>query len=345
MKVFLFILFAITISACKQQPTDAIVRGPRWVTFTHQNSPLLHNVVNAFAVDLSGRVWMGTDSGASGFYKGAWSNIVDSLGYSDFGGTTTSYTVISIAVEKDGSIWFGLHGGGARRLLPVGGNTPWQKYTTASYMPSDNVQALATVRYKDPGDVWFGAIGGTSRFIPGLVNPALGVWHTSNEYPLSSVYAITVNPKDNLPIFGTSDGIAIYDDVRDSWTQLPIDSPPVISVAVDLQNVFWMGKWSGMTRYDRSTGAIHDFTYDNTGGQLPLGYIHAVTTDLGKTRWFGTDYGLVRFQDTTWTTFTHATTPELPNNVVNAIIYDSNGNLWIGTNGGVAVYNEEGTRF
>ena len=78
---------------------------------------------------------------------------------------------------------------------------------------------------------------------------------------------------------------------------------------------------------------------------MPAGEILAVTTDLGSTRWFGTDQGLVRLRDTTWTTFTMADIPELPGNVITALTYDKLGNLWIGTETGLAVFNETGTRF
>src|SRR5439155_10541196 len=108
--IAMIIIAAFSISSCKNQPTEPVVRGPQWVTFTLQNSQLLHNVVNAFTVDLAGRVWAGTDSGASGFLRGSWSSIVDSLAYSvsGSGGTTVGHTVLSIGVGKDGSLWFGM---------------------------------------------------------------------------------------------------------------------------------------------------------------------------------------------------------------------------------------------
>ena len=68
-------------------------------------------------------------------------------------------------------------------------------------------------------------------------------------------------------------------------------------------------------------------------------------TNLFETRWFGTNHGLARLQDTTWTLFNRNNTPALGSDSITALAYDSRKNLWIWTANGVMVYNPEGTEF
>lgn len=85
--------------------------------------------------------------------------------------------------------------------------------------------------------------------------------------------------------------------------------------------------------------------YALSSGKLPYVNINAVATNYDKVRWFGTGAGLVGLIDTARTTFSQATTPQLPSHIIIAIGYDLLGNLWIGTSHGVAVYNDLGTIF
>jgi len=351
-----FLLLSFVLQACKGDDGGAVTPpGPQWVTFTAQNSPLLSNRVSTIYVDGEGRVWIGTDQGASAFYRGSWSAIVDSLAFPVFSssGTTISHQVAVITGGRDGSVWFGLEGGGVRRYIRGGGaSQPWHRYESPT-IPSDFVSSIGAVRDKAPGDVWVGGVGqGVTRFVPQATNPELGVWYPSSTFnpnlPSTNVYVISVNPLTYQPVFGTQNGIALYDDENNIWVSYIIPATyrsPIITLAFDLSNTIWMGKWSGVSTYNRSTSDAVHYTNANTGGKLPPGFIHAIETDLHSTRWFGTDFGLARLEDTTWTTFTHALVPDLPSDTIKTLMYDRAGNIWIGTPAGVAVYNQKGTRF
>ena len=55
--------------------------------------------------------------------------------------------------------------------------------------------------------------------------------------------------------------------------------------------------------------------------------------------WVGTDGGVIGLvNDELWMVYTAESTP-LPNNRVNELLLDRNGNLWIGTANGVAVFH------
>ena len=63
-----------------------------------------------------------------------------------------------------------------------------------------------------------------------------------------------------------------------------------------------------------------------------------VVIDNQGTYWFGTRFGLTSFTGTVWTTYTTANS-YLPDNYVNTLNVDMFGNLWIGTENGLARFS------
>jgi ligand-binding sensor domain-containing protein len=339
--------FTLLLGGCAADEVVPPEAGPVWITFKlPETSQLLANKVNALNADQSGRVWVATDSGANYFQRGTWGKIRDSLRYTT--GSTVRYAVNAIESGKSSTIWFGLDGGGVKRYREGATRGVWTTYFSELTYPV--IQSISADKLIN-GDVWFATTFGVSRFIPSSSDPEFGTWqsYTGTAYvPSNQVYASGIDPTDNNVWFGTQDGYCLYNDAITDWTSFAL--PPAYNyrindIAFDLGGTAWLAKLEGVTSFNKESGVSVHYTNSSTGGRLPAGSVNAVATDLGSTRWFGTQQGLVRLSDTTWTTFTTATTPELPGNVITALTYDNLGNLWIGTNVGIAVYNPAGTRF
>ena len=331
--------------------------GPAWVTFKKETRPELRsNIVNSMSLGADGAVWMATDTGATNYNQGVWGVIRDSLRYATFGsgGTTYSYKVTGVAPGLDGSIWFGTAGGGVRRYHPGSAHFVWQSYDVPN-LAFGNVSGISSDSYLY-GDIWVShPVGGISRYIPSLTIPDQGDWvvYTNSTVPqiLSNQVKCTSHDDiENTAWFGSLSGAFSY-NASSGWTavELPPDqSGDIVSIAIDdLHNVWFAknGGHLGVTRYNRLSGVFTGFTSANTGGKLADVGVNAVVVDKMKNRYFGTNAGLVRMADTTWSVWTNATTPELPNDTITALVFDRKGNLWIGTKSGVAVFNESGTRF
>jgi ligand-binding sensor domain-containing protein len=172
------------------------------------------------------------------------------------------------------------------------------------------------------------------------------LYYTRNnlpQLPSNQIAACGTKLDDNTIWFGTQTGGAVsaeYGLAGLNWATypLPIDSK-INSIAFDLRNTVWFGTESGAWSFNVQTSRWTPF--DSTASGTLLGSVHAVTTNRQNIRWFGTDAGLFRYNDTTWVTYTAANSP-LPSDTVNALAYDYNQNLWIGTPNGAAVYNESG---
>lgn len=347
----LTLLVLIIFSGCKET-IETTETGPQWVTFRRPaTSAIPSNQVNTMALGNDGRVWIGTDSGAASFLRNSWGVITDSLRYLLGGSLQYSKKVNAITEGPDGSIWFGLAGAGAKRYRPNATSNTWLSYHQT--LSGSVLSVTADQQLQQRGDVWFATLSGISWFIPNNADPSTGQWYAVQQptIPSNQVRTSVFNFNDNSVWFGTSGGVAYYDIANQAWTVFslppPHDAYTISSIAFDRNNIAWIGTWGGVTRYDKAASTFTHYTNANTNGKLPSDLVNVVAVDkkLPPTVWIGTNGGLARLRDTSWTTFKTFNVPELPGDTVKGIVIDLRNNVWIGTSNGVAVYNEEGTSF
>ena len=152
-------------------------------------------------------------------------------------------------------------------------------------------------------------------------------------------------------------------------------SPQILAVAVDENNVTWIGTQRGVSRlengelthfttWDGLEGSeIRDITVDkenvkwfatNGGissfdGQNWMGFgeadglvwneVTSVAIDSDNVKWFGTKNGLSRFDGFTWTSFT--VSDGLPSNRINQVAVGPEGDVWVATDEGAGRYDGE----
>ncbi|MBI5020152.1 MAG: hypothetical protein HZB59_01820 [Ignavibacteriales bacterium] len=344
---------------CKKNTTTPKVRGPVWLTFSKiTNKDIIDDNIHTIHAGAGGFVWFGTDSGAISYYGGIWSSIRDSLTYYTYGqgSITKAQKVLAICEGRQSTVWFGLDGGGLRRYNRYNPQRAWQRYSPnepdpINRIPSDYITGIVADRYRN-GDVWVSTLSGVAHYLPS--SSIDGRWYPYSDYSTyftsSLVRACIINPANGWTFFGTHDGVPyVFDENGFQWGKYNLSGPdnsPIHSIAVDYSNTLWMGKTFGVTKWNTNTTQSTHYYASNTNYQLPNQKINAIAVDFFRPiRWFGTDIGLTRFQDTTWTFFDQSTIPELPSNQIQALAYDNKGNLWIGTNMGIVAYNPEGFEY
>ena len=338
---------------CKKDDVNKPKTGPEWVVFNRSNSPIYSNNVLTVFSGNENTIWFGTDSGASSFHAGFWGGIRESLSYTLSHGVGRQ--VNAITQSKDGSLWFGLQGGGIVRYTKGGSSQAYTHFSLATdLIPSDFVAGLAG-ELTQLGEVYAVSVsGGGSRYTPDLLVAGEGVWHqlkTDNRIylPYPNIPTVAINPVDYNIWFGTySDGTTEYNGDQ-TFTNFALPNTynfAIKSMAFDLAGLVWIGKSdSGVSVLNKATGVwLRHYTNSSTGGKLPQGPVNAVVTNFRTVRWFGTNHGLVQLADSTWTLYTTSNSP-LPSNIINALSIDTNGNLWIGTNKGVVAFQAGGTIF
>ena len=278
------------------------------------NSRLPSNTIYSLTVN-DNLLWIGTDSGLTGFDSINWTI------YNTSNSGLPDNTVSSLAIDGD-QLWVGTDGGG----LASFDSTNWTVYNNLnSGLPSNSVSSLAI----DGDLLWIGTSGGLASFDG--TN-----WTIYNTELRGNISSLAVS--DDLLWVGANGGIASFDST--TWTTYNISnsglpSNSVSSLAVS-DNLLWVGMYwyyGGVASFDGTSWALYSYFAD-LGQELPLVTSLAVDGDL---LWMGTINGLASFDGTSWTIY-NTSNSGLPNNTVSSLAV-SNDLLWIGTRGGLAGFD------
>jgi ligand-binding sensor domain-containing protein len=310
--------------------------------------------------DNSGVLWIGGNG--VGLYKFDGENLThftpDNSGLPD-------YYVTSVVDDRKGNKWIGTYGGGVARY----NDTTW-----TIYLPGQNIYDLAldssgsiiisassglfkyngfnwnqlftnnfkanSVACDAEGNIWAGFFdnGGVAKY------DSLGYtfYNSSNSnVKANTVRSLGLDHKGNI-LLGTSDGLMKKEG--DDFILLPISNSPWLrwlhSLAFDdSANILWIGGQYQLTKYDGNDWKV----YTSENSFLPEGfvYIYDILIDSRKKVWIGMgNKGLIVIDGAVWKLI-DTSNSGLPDNNVFSISEDYCGNIWIGTYGGIAVYNPE----
>lgn len=96
----------------------------------------------------------------------------------------------------------------------------------------------------------------------------------------------------------------------------------------------WAATVNGVVRWNRNDGSF--ITLDMTDGLID-NQVWSVAVDSSGTKWFGTQNGLSKFDNVSWTSYLEG--DGLPDNWVTEIAIHSTGSLLLGTGDGVSVFD------
>ena len=347
MKTYIVILICISLglffAGCEDPVTSTPTpRDEPWKVFTDENSPLENDAINSIVIGGLGERWIATDAGAYKYASKSWEKIQSQIEYQTAFGASSK--VNCIATGHDGTIWFGLAGGGIKRMMRGYSGSVWQSHV-APDLTSDMVYSLTI---DNAGHVWAGTAAGVSRFVPTGPTIAEGRWlrYTAGNSPLldEPIRTMGQSPVDNLLWIGTyTQGVISYDGDADWNIYSPLNEPfPIISMTFTYGRAIWFGTYADWAyKYDIPTMEWAQVADSAHGGGLPSNFVNALAFGRNGEIWFGTPNGLTQLKGTEWKTWTSADSP-LPDNNIRALVVDGRGNLWIGTRNGLAEFNEMG---
>ena len=316
---------------------------------------LSQNAVNALLQDRQGFIWIGTQDGLNR-YDGYTFTVYRHDPFDP--ATLSSSYVTALGEEADGTLWVGTLAGGLNRLDPDTG-TVIRYANTAQY----HVTAIA----EDPrGDLWVGTNGGgvlrlahadkgnpEAVFEPFVATPGDPHSLTGDE-----VGALLVDLEGRLWVH-TSKALSRYDETRRAFVRYapgpdardaPQDS--VVSALVQTRDgTMWLGSARGLSRVTSTAGGrFTSVPFPAPGAVSEWAWIWQVAEGPDGSLWFATSAGLYRFDPETgvYTRFQHdATDPgSLSGDLINPLLWDRTGVLWLGTNGyGLDRYDAKQARF
>ncbi len=325
---------------------------------------LTKSFVRVIFEDKNGNLWVGTDRGLFRMQQ-------ESLTRIDGAGGIPNIGVHSICEDREGRLLVGGSG-----LLILSGRDV--AYYTSSETQADN--SIRTIRQTSDGAIWIGTISGLRRLENGISgNP----FATPRLISGVNISVLLESRQGQLWIGAYGQGLMRFHAGRIERFSAPSSLPhnTVLALFDDGEDDIWVGTQGGLLRLSPSAastitaanGAPQSINTIYQDGQDPRGDLFVVALngrlfrvsrqtlvpvslprslsalpirnvfrDSGGALWMGTDgQGIVRFTGAGAVRYT--TKQGLVNDFVRAFCEDREGNLWIGTDGGVSRFS--GGRF
>jgi ligand-binding sensor domain-containing protein len=251
-------------------------------------------------------------------------------------GGLISRGIYIIKVDAQGHKWIGTYGGGLTRF----DGKEFRTYTMADGLGD---QWIYDIVFDRSGKMWVATWKGVSVFDgKGFKN-----YGEADGLADKWVYAIALD-HDGIFWFGTEAGVSRFDPSKSGRsafttythkdglgakieTITPSGGPTEESVVTALPMSEEASEEYG------SAGRHHMDPSKRNVGANP-NFVIAAAVDRENNKWFGTwGAGLSRFDGKTWKTYTQV--DGLGGNFIHSLITDSQGYLWVGTNGGASWFD------
>ncbi len=321
----------------------------------YQNDPdipttLSNNYVWSIYEDRSGVLWVGTFDGISKYDRGR-EGFVHIVSDPSDTNSLSDNRVLSICEDSHGYLWVGTFTGGLNRLNRSTGQ--WTHYSaTPGVSGSLSSNTIRSVFEDHNGDLWVATEKGLDRY--NRQNDTFvhyrPVYGPADPLSDTVVFPIFEDRSGNLWIGTLGAGLDRIDPNRQELTHYEVgqregeglSNNSVLAILQDYRGYIWIGTWGGgLDRLDPNTG---QFTYyrnnPNDPNSLSQNNVYAIHEDKNGILWIGTWGGGLNRLDPNTGIFKHYRTEEgLPNDVVYAILEDTQGYLWMSTNYGLSRFD------
>lgn len=345
--VFTYLLLLICL-LCKAQPSTLYFRN------INTGNGLSHNKINCIIQDKRGFTWIGTDDGLNR-YDG---NRFQVFRHDPTNPSSLSGNMITDLLEdKNEILWIATADGGLTkydyRLNP---KEQFKQYKhspgDSSSIPVNIINALAEDK---SGNLWLATSGnGVLRF-----NKQQETFTEPIRRRSRTCLDLAIDHKGIIWVGKQGGGLTKIDpqtlnyeeDERYSNVYAKLPHMTVASLFRDSKNNMWLGSWDKVVyRVNPATKQESIFQKTSDPFSFPGDDPLAFAEDKYQHIWIGGRYhGLYFFHPATEKFFQYKHDPSkegtLADNQVNCIFIDRSGTVWIGTNGGISIYDPSQQKF
>lgn len=310
-----------------------------------QPDGIKHNSIECIFEDHQGNIWLGTYAGGINLFR----KEAKKFNLHSFLPQTSSINnnQVNVIFEEDRFIWIGTEGG----LNQYDKKT--KKYKCFKYAEHDpstiGADAVWAIAKDKEGQLWIGTWGGglnrfdykSEKFVRYQNRPADKTTLGSN-----NVFAVYPDDDGSLLIGTMGGGLNIFHPKNKAFKQFTISNSAiqtnyVESIIKDASGQFLIANVNGVTIFDKEKESFKPLALPHDSGiNLNALYVYTMYMDSRMNIWLGTEAGLFGF-DSTQQKVRHYTMAEgLSNNSVKSILEDGNGNLWMGSSGGIIKFIE-----
>ncbi|MBW8049719.1 MAG: SpoIIE family protein phosphatase [Cytophagales bacterium] len=321
---------------------------------------LAQSQVFSICEDKRGNIWFGTGGGGVSVYDGA-----SFRHFTKKEGLGNDHIQV-IVEDRAGNLWFGSLGGGVTKYdgltfthFTQNDDCPHDQNECIKGLVNDIIWAIFEDRH---GYLWFGTHNGITRYDPKRKKGLKIRNYTARDGLSNNTVISIVEDNESNMWFGTYGG-GVFKFVRDpslrqgqlfeNYTiKEGLCSNYILSMLKDRSGILWFGSdgrgVSLLQIENNNKSDVNLFTNFEIGKGLNNNIVRSIIQDRDGNIWFGTSGGgvskLLKTQiiqikntkiETRATKLIHYTENQgLSNNMVNSILEDTAGNLWIGTSGG-----------
>lgn len=261
-------------------------------------------------------------------------------------------TVETIIQDDQGYIWLGTNDGLCR----------YNGYEFKIYKHDEELENSITNNYivdikqDNSGNIWGGTAIGLSKI--DTKTDLITNYNMNDEEKSLSHYNIgdILITKSGDVLVGTSDGLNIYNEKKDEFYRIfnkdsDLSSQFIRSLAEDENQNIWVATNNGIDKIDiKNNKNMISFKTGHGKFDISENDIYVVRYDPKGYIWAGAlKEGLNRIDINTNEVKQYKNDDRdeksLPGNYVKDILRDSSGNLWVGTDNGLAKYNEQTENF
>lgn len=274
----------------------------------NSNASLSFRVVTSFAERQDGRVWVGTDGGGLNLFDPATNKFTHfKHDRNNKNGLAINSVLTVMQSKKTPYLWIGTYGKGVERLDPVTG--VFKHYPQGNGPENVSDFAVYALLEDRRGNIWVGMNGGGVNIIDGKTGKV-----TTRYLP------------------DTIGGKSISGNVVRCFYE-------------DAEGQIWIGTYSmGISVYNPATQKFR--YYSDSNSRLSNAVIYSIAGDHEGNIWVGTLGGGINKFDKKTGQFTAYTEKDgLCNNLVNKVIEDDKGYIWISTNNGLSRFDPKRNSF
>lgn len=260
--------------------------------------------------------------------------------------------VRAILEDKDGILWIGTENGGLNKFNRKTGK--YQHYTHDADNPdsiSDN--KICKIIQDHTGQLWIGTDkGGLNRFDPESERFSVYKHIPENSASLSdnSVWSILEDHEGTLWIGTGGGGLNKFNRKTGAFSCYKHDPDNnnslcnnyIWTICEPIPGSLWIGtNGGGISVFNIKSEHFTNFeSKPDDPNSLSSNFIYSIFKDIEGTIWTGTlGGGLCRYNPMNNTFIQFQGQNILPNEVINGIEEDNNGNLWLATNKGITRFN------
>ena len=330
-------------------------------TFTKVLSDYLDNLsVRAISEDSENTMWFGTDMNGLFAYD---TNKEKISHYTNLNSKLTSNSIWALVSDQQSNIWIGTYNGGLNKFNKLTNTfSSFQANDSGNNLINNNITSLS---HDNNNNLWIATEGGLSIYLKDK-NEFINYKHSLSDLrSLSNSFLRGIlKSKSNLIWIGTVGGGVNKLNLNKKFNQFnhnPTDENSlshnmIRAIEGDSKGNIWIGTLgNGINRYDREKNIFQRFNSKSAG--LSEDVVTSILEDNNKNLWVGTwGGGLNKIKFSTSEKKYRinkidiyknnaGNSQSISSDIVQDIYEDSKGNLWIGTEDGLNLYNSKQKTF